>query len=98
MDGLHLGERGAEIAERFDHLLGVAAGGELGFLQQPQTARELLDDFLATGREFILATAQFFQAGAFAFQFLLRALEFDELLLRLHDLAVHVVARGRGQR
>ena len=97
VDGLHLGERGAEIAERLDHLLGVAAGGELGLFQQAKAARELLDDFLAAGQEFRLPAAQFLQAGALAFQFLLRALEFDELLLRLDDLAVRVVARWARQ-
>src|ERR1035441_8109663 len=98
VDGLHFGERGAKIVQRLDHLLGVAAGGELGFFEQAEATRELLDDFLAAGGELILAAAQFFQAGAFALKFFLCALEFDKFLLRLHNLAVHVVARGRGKR
>ncbi len=98
MDGLNLGQRGAEIADRLDHLLGVAAGDKFRLFQQAQPARQLLDDFLAAGVEFRLPAAQFLQAGAFAFEFLLRALEFDELLLRLDDLAFHVIARRRANR
>ncbi len=96
-DGLHLGERGAEIGERLDHLLGVAARGELGFFEQAEAARQVLDDLVAAGLKFALAAAQFFEAGALAFEFFLRAFEFDEFLLGLDDFAVHVVARRRGK-
>ena len=98
VDGFDLGERVAEIGDGLDHLLGFAARVELGFLQQAEAAREIVDHFLAAGLEFVLAAAQFLERGAFAFQIVLRALEFGELLLRLDDLAVHLVARGRAER
>ena len=73
--------------EGLDHLLGVAAGVELGFFEQAEAAREVVDHFLAAGLKFNLAAAaQFLERGAFAFQFVLRALEFGELLLRLDHL------------
>ena len=84
-----------------DHLLGVAAGVELGFLEQAEAAREVVDHFLPAGLEFRLAAAHFLQRGAFALQILLRALQFGEFLLRFDDLAVHLLAgraRAAGRR
>ena len=88
----------AEIADGLDHLLGVAAGVELGFLEQAEAAREVADHFLPAVLEFKLAAAQFLQCGAFALQFLLRAFQLGEFLLRLDDLAVHFLAGRRAQR
>ena len=97
IDRLDLVQGGPEIPDGFDHQLGIAAGGEFGFFEEAEAAGEVLDDFLATGLKFALAPAQFLKAGAFAFEFLLRALEFHQLLLRGHDLAVHVIPRGRAR-
>jgi hypothetical protein len=71
---------------------------ELGFFEQAESAREIVDHFLAAVLKFELAPAQFLERGAFAFQILLRAFQLGEFLLRLDDFAVHLVARGRAKR
>ena len=98
MDGLDFVERVAEIGDGLDHLLGIAAGIELGFFEQAEAAREMVNHFLAAGLKFRLAAAQFLERGAFALQVILRAFQLGEFLLRLDDLAVHLVARWRAER
>ncbi len=98
VDGLDFIERVAKIGHGLDHLLGVAAGVELGLFEQAEAAREVMDHFLAAGLKFRLAAAQFLERGAFALQVILRAFQLGEFLLRLDDLAVHLVARGRAER
>ena len=98
VDGLDFVERVPEIGDGLDHLLGVAAGVEFGLFEQAEAAGEVMDHFLPAGLEFRLAPAQFLERGAFALQVLLRALQFGEFLLRLDDLAVHLVAGGRAER
>jgi hypothetical protein len=98
VDGLDFFKRVAEIGDGLDHLLGVAARVELGFFEQAEPAREIVNHFLAAGLEFRLAAAQFLERGTFAFEIVLRAFQFGEFLLRLDDLAVHFVARGRAER
>jgi hypothetical protein len=95
VDGLDLGKTIAEIRERPGHLFGVAAGGELGFFEQAEAAREVVDHFLTAGLKFHLATAGFLEGGAFALEFLLSSLQFRQLLLRFGDAGIHLFARGR---
>lgn len=97
MDGLNFQQGITKIHQRFLHLLRIPTRGEFRLLQKSDAARQLLDHFLASCLKFILAAAQFFQTGAFAFQFFLRALELHEFLLRLHDLPVHVFAGRCGR-
>ena len=98
MDGLDFGERVAQIGERLGHLFGVAPGVEFGFLEQAEPARQVVDHFLPAGLEFHLAAARFLQRGALAFQLLLRALQFGQLLLGFDHFRVHLLARRRALR
>jgi hypothetical protein len=97
-DVLDFFERATEVGERFDHLFGIATRVELGFFEQTESARKIVNHFLAAVLKFKLAAAQFLERGAFAFQILLRAFQLGEFLLRLDDFAVHFVARGRAER
>ena len=76
MDVLYFIQRIAEISDGLDHLLGIAAGIELGFFEKAESASEIVDHFLTAVLKFELATAQFLERGAFAFQILLRAFQF----------------------
>ena len=98
VDGLDFVERVAKIGHGLDHLLGVAAGIEFGLFEQAEAARKMVNHFLAAGLKFRLAAAQFLERGAFALQIILRAFQLGEFLLRLDDLAIHFVARGRAER
>ena len=87
--GLDLRERVADASEAFGHLLGVAARGEFRLLQKPDATGEVLDGFLPAGLKFDLASPNFLETRAFAFQALLEAFQLGQPLLLLGGPRLH---------
>jgi len=95
VEGLDFDQGVAELSQRLGHLLGVTAGVKLRFLEEPDSAREVLERLVAAHVEFGAPAAGFLEAGAFPFQLFLLALEVLETLLRFVDLDLDLLARGR---
>ena len=74
VDGLHLADGLAEFPQCAGHLFGVPARAQFRFFQQADAAGQMLQHFLPASLKFGLAPPHFLQAGALAFQFLLRPL------------------------
>jgi hypothetical protein len=58
VDGLNLRQCLAQFAERARHLLRIAARGELRLFEQSESAREVVNNFLASGHELGLAAVE----------------------------------------
>src|ERR1041385_1273032 len=67
------------------HLLGVTPGIEFGFFEKGHAANKILRHLFAARMKFHLTPAGLFEGRPFPLEFLLRALQLGELLLRFND-------------
>ncbi|MBM31049.1 MAG: hypothetical protein CMD77_09115 [Gammaproteobacteria bacterium] len=96
IDAVNLGQRPLQVADGHGELLGGAAAGQLGLLQQADATREVLHYFLAAGGQLGASLARLLNLIAFALEFLLHPLEAGQFLLGLGDAGGQLLPAGRG--
>ena len=72
----------------------VTPGGESGFLQHLRAAGEVMQHLFAAVLKFRATATCLLESSTFAFQLLLRALEFGEFVVRIRDFGFNFLARG----